>query len=654
MLDIKRAQGMNKRGLIGIQATFSLLPKYISMLVADFGCVVIAFLLALTFCFQGAIPEGYMITLQTFSVIGFLLSSGLMLLVKVYAISIIDFNLLDAIRMGAVMFIGYILLYLLNTVLDDKAPSVVLMNYFFINTLLFALTRIFIRTWHWSIGKIVLNLSSSSEIKNVLIFGAGGAGQYLLNMLIYNHKERRRVVCFLDDNPKLWGRIIKGVRILGGRECIPKVAEQYKVDEIIIAIPHVDNSTIRDIFHYCADANCNIKRFANLTNFTKESLSKATIDDVKLEDLLGRNEVHLNMTLVQELIKGSTVLVTGGAGSIGSEICRQILKYEAERLIIFDFNENGLFEISNELSTLYGRDRFVTVLGSIRDAERLKEVFAQYQPDIVFHAAAHKHVPMMELNPFEAFINNVLGTYNTGTIARQHGVKRFVLISTDKAVNPTNVMGASKRIAELIIQHLNCNSRTIFAAVRFGNVLGSNGSVIPVFRRQIMEGGPVTVTDRNIRRYFMTIPEAVQLVLEASAMSNGSEIFVLNMGEPVMIYDLACTMVRLSGLRPNKDIEIRITGLREGEKLFEEISLDSEFVEKTDNDRIYIINNTDHQCPDMVESVIPILMDAILNRQEDKLFRIVKMLVPTFTSTKYTKPVRTDFMQSNVFPSRNN
>ncbi|MHB1315303.1 MAG: polysaccharide biosynthesis protein [Christensenellales bacterium] len=551
-----------------------------------------------------------------------------------YTVDINTFNLLDAIKAVACFLAGYALYLLLNNILTVKLPIIILLNFFCINTFLFGTARLLLRAVSWFSVRIFLHQKDNAKIKNIIIFGAGGAGQYLLNLLMYAPKDRCRIVCFIDDDPKLWGRRIKGVRVLGGRENIPKAAEQYKVDEIIIAIPHVDNSTIREIFNYCALANCNIKRFANMTNFTGDSLAKATIDNVKLEDLLGRSEIKLNMVPVKEMISGKTVLITGGAGSIGSEICRQALEFGAHRIIIFDFNENGLFEIGNELSRTYAKNKYVCVLGSVRDALRLREVFVQYSPSIVFHAAAHKHVPLMEINPYEALTNNVIGTYNTATVAKEYDVHQFILISTDKAVNPTNIMGASKRIAELVIQYLSVNSKTVFSAVRFGNVLGSNGSVIPLFKRQISEGGPITVTDRNIKRYFMMIPEAVQLVLEASTMAKGREVFVLNMGEPVNIYDLACTMIRLSGLKPEKDIHIQFTGLRDGEKLFEEISLDTELVEKTQNDRIFILK-TEPQDYKYIENILTKLFNIVANRLDDEVYPMVKSLVPTFCDERF-------------------
>ena len=625
---------MNDRLSNQIQSLITSGLKYFKLIILDIISISVSFYLAFFFVYGGNVPSEFMQNLHVYIILGFILTTFLMLLVKAYVVDINAFNVLDAVRMGIILLIGYTIYLLLNSILMTKLSFLVLLNFICINTLMFGMTRLFLRSISWFRGRLFLNLRDDSKVKNILIFGAGGAGQYLMNLLMYEPKERCRVVCFIDDNTKLWGRRIKGVKVLGGREYIPKAADQYHIDEIIVAIPHVDNSTIREIFNYCTLANCNIKRFANMSNFCGDSLAKATIDDVKLEDLLGRTEIKLNMLHVKEMISGKTVLITGGAGSIGSEICRQVLEFGAKRIIIFDFNENGLFEIENELKKTCSKHQFVCVLGSVRDVLRLREVFAQYTPDVVFHAAAHKHVPMMEINPYEALTNNVIGTYNTALIAEEYNVRQFVLISTDKAVNPSNIMGASKRIAEMVIQTINSKSKTVFSAVRFGNVLGSNGSVIPLFKRQISEGGPITVTDRNVKRYFMTIPEAVQLVMEASTMAKGREVFVLNMGEPVNIYELASTMIRLSGLIPGKDIKINVTGLREGEKLFEEISLDTENVEKTENDRIFILKGKPHD-DEFFNSALTKLFSIIVNRQDDKLYAAVKTLVPTFHCERF-------------------
>ncbi len=468
-----------------------------------------------------------------------------------------------------------------------------------------------------------------SGIKRVVIMGAGDAGKYLADMLRNDKSKNMYPVAFIDDNPELTGKNIKGLKVVGNRSLIPYAAEKYKADIIVIAIPFVDNSTIRDIFRLCNEADCTVRRFGNMTTFTDEALKKATINEIKVEDLLGRDVVKLDLKSVSDYIEGKTVLVSGGAGSIGFELCNQILNYKAELVVIFDISENNIFKAEIELSKKYPRTQFVSCIGSIQDRARLREVFEKYRPSIVFHAAAHKHVPMMENNPQEALKNNVMGTLNMVEMAIKSKTERFILISTDKAVNPTNIMGATKRVAEMLIQRANAWGGTWFSAVRFGNVLGSEGSVVPLFKKQIQAGGPVTVTDKSIKRYFMTIPEAVQLVLETGAISQGGEIFVLDMGEPVYIYDLATSMIRLSGLQPEKDIKIEITGLRPGEKLFEEISLNNESVSKTENDRIFILK-ANGKPPVLFEAEFDKLCQSIDNRDFPAAFSKVHVLVPTF------------------------
>lgn len=476
----------------------------------------------------------------------------------------------------------------------------------------------------------LFKIRSVHSMEPVIIFGAGDAGKYLVDLLNKDKSKHQFPVAFIDENPELEGKRIKGLPVIGPRALIPYAAQKYNVKEIIIAIPFVDNSTIRDIFRICTLANCNVKRFANMTTFTANGLTKATINEICVEDLLGRDVVRLDLQSVSNYISDRTVLVTGGAGSIGLELCRQILHYNAKKVILFDLSENMLFEATEELSGKFPKTQFVTCIGSVQDRARLREVFETHKPQIVFHAAAHKHVPMMELNPREALKNNVMGTLYLVEISIKFKIDRFILISTDKAVNPTNIMGASKRVAEMLIQRANAWGSTKFAAVRFGNVLGSNGSVVPLFKRQIQAGGPLTVTDINMKRYFMTIPEAVQLVLESGAITKGGEIFVLDMGEPVRIYDLATSMIRLSGLKPEKDIKIEFTGLRPGEKLYEEIRMSEESVSKTDNERIFVLKAGYSSTPTMFETEFDKLCQSIDNNDFAAAFKGMGILVPTF------------------------
>lgn len=464
----------------------------------------------------------------------------------------------------------------------------------------------------------------SGEQVRTLIFGAGEAGAYFCAKHKKDLYTRVYPVVFIDDDPALIHTKVHGVKVYGGSDKLEEAIDKFEIDEVIVAIPTASTQVLKFVVDICRKKKCKIRRFGNVDDV---DLSNVKLTNINLVELLRRDKVTLNMKAVQDFVKDKVVLVTGGAGSIGSEICRQVLRFGCKHLVVFDIHENGLFEIENELKKDYS-GRFSLRLGSIRDVERLEEVFKEFKPSLVFHAAAHKHVPMMEYSPKEAIKNNVRGTINVAMQSIINNVEKFILISTDKAVNPTNIMGASKRIAEQAIQLLDTMSDTDLSAVRFGNVLGSNGSVVPVFRKQIEEGGPVTVTHPDMRRYFMTIPEAVQLVLEAGTMAKGGEIFVLNMGEPVKIYDLACDLIRLSGLEPEVDIDIVFTGLRPGEKLFEEISMRDEDVTKTANDKIFIMKPMEYDSSDLSQKIKD--LEESLDGDVSEMFKKVKVLVPTF------------------------
>lgn len=557
----------------------------------------------------------------------FLISASIFSLLDCYGNDIWEFDTICAVRICTAIAMVFGTLSVCTVIGMVSAPVLSYLNAFVYSCVLAGGYRLFLSAWNKL--QLQLTINVSGQRTRVLIVGAGDAGGFLANLLNYDASKGKKAVAFIDDNDRLWNKRIKGLPVAGGRELIPYAARKYKIDEIIIAIPYVDNSTIREIFKYCCLAGCPVRRFANLSSFTARGLEKATINEVKVEDLLGRECISLDLEKVRELLQGRVVLVTGGAGSIGSEICRQVMKYEAKRLIIFDINENGLFEIQNELNQEY-KGHFEAVIGSIRDSDRLSEVFGFYRPEVVFHAAAHKHVPMMECNPKEAVKNNIFGSLNVMQAAQEHKVRNFILISSDKAVNPTNIMGATKRVTELIAHFMSKKGETIFATVRFGNVLGSNGSVIPLFKKQIEAGHPITVTDRNIERYFMTIPEAVQLVLEAGSIARGGELFVLDMGIPVKIYDLAENMIRLSGLTPGKDITIEITGLRPGEKMYEELRFKSEEVTKTSNDRIFVIK-VDEVDDKMLETQLEVMKRRVEKQESPELLLgEVKRLVPTF------------------------
>ncbi|MCI8559611.1 MAG: polysaccharide biosynthesis protein [Dorea sp.] len=439
------------------------------------------------------------------------------------------------------------------------------------------------------IQKQLFSEKSDEELKKrTLLIGAGSAASILIQETQRVSRSSRNIICIIDDNVNKKGKYLKNIPIVGTRDDITAVVKRYKIDEIIIAIPSATSKAIKELLEICHETEAKVKILPAIAAGFTESLADM-VREVRYEDLLGRSPVRVNQAGIGAFLEGKTVLVTGGGGSIGSELCRQIVKYNPARLLIFDIYENNAYEIQMELERHYPDQQIITLIGSVRDYDRLNKMFESYKPQIIYHAAAHKHVPLMEDSPNEAIKNNCLGTYNMAKLADIYEAENFTLISTDKAVRPTNVMGATKRICEMIIQSFSKQSRnTRYAAVRFGNVLGSNGSVIPLFSKQIEEGGPVTVTHREITRFFMTIPEAVSLVLQASLFAKGGEIFVLDMGKPVKIYELAENLIRMKGYKPNQDILIQITGLRPGEKLYEELLMDEEGLTKTANEKIFV------------------------------------------------------------------
>ncbi len=423
---------------------------------------------------------------------------------------------------------------------------------------------------------------------NVMLIGGGAAANAIIKEAESSQFVTMNIKCIIDDNPGCHGKFLRGVPIVGGRDRIGDAVGQYSIDEIIFAIPSANNKTRKEILDICKETGCKLRTLPGIYQLINGDVSVSKLKEVEIEDLLGRDPIQINTEEILNSVHNKVILVTGGGGSIGSELCRQIAAHHPKQLIIIDIYENSAYEIQQELLRKYPELNQVVLIASVRNTARIEKIFETYHPDIVYHAAAHKHVPLMETSPNEAIKNNVFGTYKTAQAAVKCGVKKFVLISTDKAVNPTNIMGASKRICEMVIQMMNNTTDTNFVAVRFGNVLGSNGSVIPLFKQQIAAGGPVTVTDPNIIRYFMTIPEAVSLVLQAGAYARGGEIFVLNMGEPVKILDLATNLIKLSGYKPGEDIEIKFTGLRPGEKMYEELLMNEEGLKETANKMIFI------------------------------------------------------------------
>ena len=493
--------------------------------------------------------------------------------------------------------------------------------------------------------------------KRVMLIGAGAAGQMIFRDIKAAKETNERVYCFIDDNSNKWGRYIDGVEVFGGRESILEACRKYAIDKIYIAIPSAKAEDKREILQICNETNCELMNLPGMYQLYTGEVTISKMKPVAVEDLLGRDPIKVDMSEIFQYLQGKTVLVTGGGGSIGSELCRQIAGHEPKHLVIFDIYENNAYDIQLELKRKYPNLKLDVIIGSVRDSRKIFKVFETYRPDIVYHAAAHKHVPLMEDSPCEAIKNNAIGTYKTAYAAMVYGCKRFVLISTDKAVNPTNIMGASKRLCEMIIQSFDhkikegkaaeipqlfthwmdskihneevdamlAHAKTEFVAVRFGNVLGSNGSVIPLFKKQIEAGGPVTVTHPDIIRYFMTIPEAVSLVLQAGTYAKGGEIFVLDMGEPVKIVTLAKNLIRLSGYKPDVDIKIEYTGLRPGEKLYEEKLMAEEGLKKTKNDLIHI------GCPipfDIEEFLDQLeeLMEAAYKNRDDIRERVEKVV----------------------------
>ncbi|MBE7083837.1 MAG: polysaccharide biosynthesis protein [Clostridiales bacterium] len=469
---------------------------------------------------------------------------------------------------------------------------------------------------------------ASENQKRVMIIGAGSAGSMLIHEMNVSIKTQRYPACVIDDDKNKIGRYVNGVKVVGDTTEIGYYAEKLNVDEIIIAMPSVEKTVIKRIVEECNKTKKAVKILPGIYQFTIGQVQVSDIKPVSITDLLGREQVKVNLDEIMGYIEGKIVLVTGGGGSIGSELCRQIANHNPKHLIILDIYENNAYDIQQELVRKLPNLKLTTLIASVRDRKKIENVFEKYRPEIVFHAAAHKHVPLMETSPNEAVKNNVGGTFNVADTAGKYGVERFILISTDKAVNPTNVMGATKRICEMIIQTMDKKYKTEYVAVRFGNVLGSNGSVIPLFKRQIEEGGPITVTHKDIVRYFMTIPEAVSLVLQAGAYAKGGEIFVLDMGEPVKIYDLAINMIKLSGLEPFIDIDVKVTGLRPGEKLYEERLMDEEGLNKTQNEKISIGKPLEIDSEILYKKIEELLIEA--KGETEKMKELVHDLVPTY------------------------
>ncbi len=502
-------------------------------------------------------------------------------------------------------------------------------SYYFLYTFLL-ITFIFVSRFSY---RFVRNVKHKSENRknstSVMVIGAGEAGNVIIKEIVNSNFSTMVIRCIIDDDRGKWGHYIQGIRVVGGRDKIIECADLYDIDEIVVAIPSLSRSELRKLLDLCKETNCKLRSLPGVYQLVNGEVNVSKLRDVEVEDLLGRDPIAVDLDQIAGYVSGKTVLVTGGGGSIGSELCRQIANHKPGKLIILDIYENNVYELQQELKRKHPDMDLEVLIASVRNTNRINKIFEKYRPDIVYHAAAHKHVPLMEDSPGEAIKNNVFGTFKTAMAAAMNDCSKFVMISTDKAVNPTNIMGASKRICEMIVQTFNKHYDTEFVAVRFGNVLGSNGSVIPLFKKQIAAGGPVTVTDPNIIRYFMTIPEAVSLVMQAGAYAKGGEIFVLDMGEPVRILDLAENLIKLSGYKVGEDIKIEFTGLRPGEKLYEEMLMDEEGLQDTANKMIHIGKPIEM---DEMKFFVQLedLNGAVKAEHSDELRELVQKVVTTY------------------------
>ena len=520
--------------------------------------------------------------------------------------------------------------YLISTIMGATYSLL----FYIVNTILIIGFTGGLRLTYRTCRRMKTRLKVNSGDTKVLIIGGGSGGEMVVNELKENPQLGKVPIGIIDDDVNKIGRSIHNVKILGSTDKIDEIVKKYQVDEIILSIANISSSRKKEIIEICKETKCKLKTIPGIYEIIDGKVDIKKIRDVEIEDLLGREPIKVNLNEISEYITDKVILVTGGGGSIGTELCRQIASFNPKHLIILDNYENNAYEIQQELKRKYKTElNLSTIIASVREEVRLEEIFKMYRPEVVFHAAAHKHVPLMEDSPSEAIKNNIFGTLNVAKLSDKYKVKRFVLISTDKAVNPTNIMGATKRAAEMIIQMMNNKSESEFVAVRFGNVLGSNGSVIPLFKNQIEEGGPVTITHPDIIRYFMTIPEAVQLVIQAGAMAKGGEIFILDMGAPVKIADLAKNLITLSGLEPDVDIKIEYTGLRPGEKLYEELLMSEEGLSKTDNKKIFIgkpINIDTNK----VEKHLQMLKRVVDIEEVDLIESLMREFVPTYIRTE--------------------
>ena len=602
------------------------------MLFMDIISVLVSYLAALLLRFDfifSSIPreylDGYMWSMPYWAIITVVVFYGFRLYHSIWR-----FAGMDEAKRIVQAYIVLIFLYIAGGfVMDLHMPK----SYYFVGYVFNIILTVGLRFSYraarsWMASKEKDKNEQEEKPDRVMVIGAGQAGQAVIKEMQSSSHLNTEVCCVIDDNPNKKGRLLEGVPIVGNRYDIVDKVKEYEITRIVYAIPATTGKNRKDILNLCKDTGCRMQTVPGTYQILNGEVSVTKLRDVEITDLLGRAQVRVNNAEILEALQGRVVMVTGGGGSIGSELCRQIAKSDPKMLIIFDIYENNAYAIQQELKRKHPDLNLVTLIGSVRNTRRVGSVIEKYRPDVIYHAAAHKHVPLMEDSPNEAIKNNVEGTYKVAQAAAQWGVKKFVLISTDKAVNPTNIMGASKRLCEMVVQMMNRQSDTDFVAVRFGNVLGSNGSVIPLFKKQIAEGGPVTVTDKRIIRYFMTIPEAVSLVLQASYYAKGGEIFVLDMGDPVKIDDMARNLIRLSGFVPDEDIKIVYTGLRPGEKLYEELLMKEEGMQETANELIFIGKPIEMDDEDFKEKLE--LLDRESRSESSRIKEIVAEIVPTY------------------------
>ena len=573
------------------------------------------------------IPAVYVAVWQSFLPFQIILTIAIFAVCRMYRFVWHNVGLHDAVRMFASSAAAFAAELILQAIMGYRLPNSVNFIQFVVATILFIGMRCSVRIF----SELTLNWGKRKDKgERIMLIGGGAAGRMLVQEMRSSDKTNGRVCCIIDDNAAKHGKYIDGIPIVGGREMIPELVKREHITQIILAMPAASSETQSEILSICSGTGCRVRKVPGLYQLVNGEVSMSTVRDIRIEDLLGREPVELDTDALAAFLGGRVVMVTGGGGSIGSELCRQIARYAPKMLIIVDIYENNAYDIQQELHRTYGERLDLRVeIASVRDKDKIYELFELYRPELVFHAAAHKHVPLMEHNPAEAVKNNIFGTYHVVRAAEKYGTRKMVMISTDKAVNPTNFMGATKRFCEMIMQS-RFDSPTEYCAVRFGNVLGSNGSVVPLFRQQIAEGGPVTITDKRIIRYFMTIPEASQLVLEAGAMARQGQIFVLDMGKPVKILDLAENLIRLSGLEPYQDIAIIETGLRPGEKLYEELLIAGNDLIATGNKKIFAEQQGELDRDAIMQGLEELDAALLEHRSNEELVALMKRLVPAY------------------------